>query len=784
MLFNYLKISIRHLWKNKIYSSINITGLSAGITVCMLILLFVSHEYSFDKFHKNIDNIYLKLTKITWDGRTIQLFSVPEFAPLLKENSPEVINYCRMISISGKVMKSDFEHKFVEDLVLFADSSFFSMFSFDLIKGNTKSLSRPNTIVLSEETAKKYFGDIDPIGKSIYFDKDNLFEVVGIAAKAPSNSSIQFNCVASMESLGSMLAYKGGYLGNPAYQTYFLLHENVDVQALENSITKAQNADINEQHILEPFSATHFSNTSGGSSNSQYVFIFLCIALFVLVLALINYMNLTTARAAARVKEVGVRKIAGASRNSLFIQFYLESIITTIISFVIAAVLVQILTPIFLNILQQPIDSSFFLNTSFLITISILFFICVFLSGSYPALVLPRFKVVESLKGSLSTGIQGAGIRNIFTIFQFSVSLGLVICSLVVYNQLHFMQNKKIGMEKDQILVIPLDGSANKDYSSFKNELRQQSGVKQVASASVSLFKDGYNMAGLQTPTTSENVMVNIFTIDENFLETLGMEWKIKPTSSIAAGNYLINEAAIYKLKVAEQPIGQQLAIHNGERLVTNEIVGVIKDFNYASLRSEVDALVIMVESDTARILKDGGSLYVRLNNSTSLPQKISSFRKIYEKYQPEIPFEYFFLDDLFNKMYKSEERLANIFSAFTVVAISIACLGLFGLVSFVTEKRTKEVGIRKILGASPKSIVILLSKKFLLLVLIALIIASPITYFVMSSWLTNFAYHIAISWEVFVISTSLLVAIALVTISFQTIKSALANPVSSLRSE
>jgi putative ABC transport system permease protein len=784
MIFNYLKIACRHLWKNKIYSFINIVGLSAGIAVSILILLFVSHEYSFDRFHENGDNIYLKITRLDLDGQTIQLFSTPEFAPELKETNHEVINYCRMISISGKVIKPDPDHKFIEDHVLFADTSFFSMFSFDLIKGSAKSLVRPNTIVLTEETTRKYFGDVDPIGKTIYFDRDNLFEVVGVARKTPSNSTIQFNCIASLSSIGSMPAYKDGYLGNPAYQTFLLLNETTDISALEQLISKSQHAGENEQHILEPLASIHASASVGVPSNAKYVFTFLCIALFILILALINYMNLAAARAATRAKEVGIRKIAGAGRRGLSIQFYLEALTTTAISFGIAFVLVQILTPIFLNILGQQIDTTFLHSPTFITAVVALFVFCVLLSGSYPALILPRFNIIDSIKGRLQNRFASLGIRNVLTVFQFSVSFILIVCSLVVYKQLTFMRNKNIGLERDMILIIPVDGSASKGYYSFKNELRNQTGVKQVAAASVSLFKGGYNMVGLETPTTHENVTVNIFTVDQNFPETLGMEWEMKPEKILAAGNYLVNEAALARLKISEHPLGQQLAIHDGRQLVTNDITGVLSNFNFAPLHSIIDPLIMTVESDTAGILKYGGSLYVQLDESINLPEKIEAFKKIYEKYQSEIPFDYIFLDEAFNRMYKNEEQLAKIFAAFTFVAIGIACLGLFGLVNFVTERRTKEVGIRKVLGASVQSIVILLSNNFLGVVTVALIIASPVAYIIIKKWLANFAYQINMSWMVFAVAAATLIVIALATISFQTIKSAYANPTESLRNE
>lgn len=785
MLSNFLKIAIRSLWKNKIYSFINIAGLSVGIAVCILILTFVSHEYSFNKFHTNIDRIFLKITKLNWDGRTIQHFSIPEFGPSIKESNPAVLNYCRLISISDRVIKSDESHRFSKDRVVFTDTSFFTIFSFELMKGKRQSFSRPYTVFLTEESAVKYFGNINPVGKTINFDKGNIFEVVGIVKKAPSNSTIQYDFVASINSLELMPAYKDGYLGNPAYQTYLLLNDPIQATEIAANITRTEGNAPNEQHILEPFSEIHFNNTTGGNASTESVFIFLFIALFVLALAIINYANLTTARATTRAKEVGIRKIAGAKRATLSLQFYIESILITAISFAFALAAVELLSPFFRKVLQQDIDRSFFVSPLFLSMVSGLFVLCVLLSGSYPALLLPKFEPLDTMKGKFGESGNSKWVRNGLTTFQFGVSLTLIICSFLVQSQLDFLSKKEIGLQKEQVMVIPVDASASGSYTTLKNEIRQQAGVVQVGAASIQLYRSGYNLSGLETPTTHEPVGVTVFTVDETFFETLNIKWKIKPEKTVVSGNYLVNEAAVDKLKITELPLGQKLSFHD-ERvgMTTDEIAGVVQDFNFTTLKAEIDALVMTVESDTSGILKYGGSLYVRLNPLAELSDQIDAIKSIYEKYQIEIPFEYYFLDDAFDSLYKNEQRLSNISSVFTGVAVCIACLGLFGLVIFVTERRTKEIGIRKVLGASVNAILMLISKDLIMIIVIAIVVSAPVSFAIMNSWLRNFAYKIEIEWPVFLTAPISLLLLALLTVSYQAIKAAFANPVNSLRNE
>lgn len=786
MYYNYLKVALRNLLKNKIYSIINIGGLAIGISVSVLILLIVAHEYSYDRFHQYADQIYLKRTKISLDDREMQLFSPPEFGPDIKKSSPEVLDFCRTIMISGKTVQADQQHRFLEDHFLFADPSFFSIFSFVLVKGNPAAFSRPNVVAITEAAKRKYFGTANPIGQTLIFDKNNTFEIVGIVRAAPSHSSIQYDFVASLSSLSAMPAYKAGFANNPAYPTYVLVRDKNSAAKIEATMPKTENTiKVKEEHSLQPLSALHFENPFTGNNQKPFVLTLLVIAMLILVLALINYINLTIAKSTTRAKEVGIRKVVGARLGALSMQFYMESALATLIAFVLALILIWVSAPIFLSLLRQDIDTSFLSNPMFLGIVVAMLLICVILAGSYPSLVLSRFKPAEVIWGKWSGKGQGAWLQQGFTTFQFVASITLIICSLVVHRQLNFMQYKKIGLQKDQVLVIPVEGDMAPAYTAFKNELRREPGVLDVGAASVKLYNGGMNTAALETPTTHEVVPLNTFTIDEHFLRTLKMEWKNSLSRPIKPGDCIINETAIEQLKIKSMPLGHTLTLgddHTG--LIQSEISGVVGDFNYATLRAKIEPLVMLVDSDSTGVLKHGGQIYVRLDPGVDLKAQLTSIEKKYKSYKSESPFQYYFLDEAFDQLYQGEIRLANIFKFFTALTIFIACLGLFGLATFTMERKIKEIGIRKVLGASVLGITGGLARGFLKWVFIAFVIAAPLSAYFMKQWLVNFAYHIEISWWMFVAAGVAALVIAFLTLIYQGVRAAMVNPVESLKSE
>ncbi|WP_428654476.1 ABC transporter permease [Runella sp.] len=795
MLRNYFKIAIRNLLKNKVFSFINIAGLATGMAVSMLILLYVSHEMSFDRFHPNSDHIFHTLVRMNFGGNQIQFNRLSKnFGPAVKQANPEVEEFARvgLLFRDDMVIKSDENHHFFEKNFYFSEPSLFKIFGFDFLEGNPQSaLTEPNSVVITEEIAQKYFGNENAVGKTLTYNKTDLLNVTGVVKKFPTNSSIHYDFIASLSTFDAMMKRSNpnqvesdDVVGTGNYETYFLLNKPESVAKVEKVIPKLLTdkkgmLENHSQFMLAPLVNMHLGDNWGDLSNTKYVMLFLCIAGIVLLLALINYMSLTTARSTIRAKEVGVRKVLGANRNNLASQFYGESIIVSLISFVLALVLFQVLKQSFYGLLDLNIDDSFVTSPLFLSILLGLVMVTALIAGSYPALLLSKFSPLLILKGKFSSANQGAALRRSFIVFQFAVSVVLIVFSVVVQRQLNYLQTKKIGMNKQQVLVIPLSKEAQKHYAAFRNDLTQSAGIQKIGASSMSLFNGGWNMFFTKTPTTNEDVSINNMTVDENFLELLELEWKTKPAemNELAIGSrILINETAVGKLKIADKPIGKKLELSNEKA----EIVGILKDFNFTSLQSKIEAMMFKVVKDTTSLK----SLYLRLDPKTDFQQKIASIDRLYKKYEPEVPFDYYFLDEAFNKQYRAEQRMGHLFAGFTGIAIFIACMGLFGLITFTAEQKTKEIGVRKVLGASVVNIVSLLSKDFLRLVLIANGIAFPIAYYIIHQWLQGFAYQTDVSADIFILAGVLAVVIALSTVTFQAVKAALVNPVTSLKSE
>lgn len=802
MLQNYLKIAWRNLWRNSLYSVLNIGGLALGIAASLLILLFVVHERTYDHFHANADQIFRVYSRMQFGEQVMQSERMSaRFGPAIQEANDGVLAVVRIGTPQNRVIiKTTPERKFFESKFIMADPSFLTVFSFPLVAGSPKTaLTRPMTVLLTERTAERYFGREDPVGKTITFNNKLRFEVTGILKNPPSNSTVQFDFVASLKSHPAVerlregfiddddIALNSPFIQNGSFQTYFQLRSPADTTRILRTLPaliKASGASAKDtKYIIDPLTSVHLGMNFGDTANARYLTIFLAIAALTLLLALINYMSLTTARATQRAREVGVRKVMGAARGELAGQFYGESILTTLLAFGVAIGIVQVLRPFFYQLLQLNIDSSFIYTPTFGLVALALLINCILLSGSYPALLLSSFSPVNVLKGNLVPGKGGIGVRRLFTVVQFAVSIGLIGCSVLIYQQVQHLQNRKLGLYKNRVLVVPLDASLTKQYSSFKHDLRQVPGVERVAAASSILYKEGGSIFFTQSPTTKKDVSIHVLSVDDQFAETLQIPWKLKPdpTQLAAPNTVVINEIAVRKMGLSGQPLGQKLSFGSGK----SEVVGVMRNFYFTNINDSNEPLALFVAKDTASAMAtDGGSLYIRIQSGADVPQTLGRIEKTYELLNAEKPFEYYFLDQTFNDVYKSEARLATLFGAFTVFALFIACLGLFGLAAFTAESRTKEIGIRKVLGASVASVVALLSKDFMRLVLIAIVIASPMAWYAMNSWLENFAYKIEIRPWVFALAGLLAIGIALLTVSFQAIKAALMNPVKSLRSE
>jgi putative ABC transport system permease protein len=801
MLRNYFKIAWRNLIRNKVYSLLTIGGLAVGIAVSLLILLFVTHERTYDRFHTDADQLYRVYSRTQFGEQSIQSDGMSaRFGPAVQEANAGVLDMVRISSSQQVVIKTSPERKFLTKRFILADPSFLRIFSFPLLAGSPQTaLSRPMTVLLTERAAEQYFGRTDPIGKTITYNSKLQFEVTGILKNPPSNSTLQFDFVASLSSHPAVERIRRGIIeddevslnsphvqmGN--FQTYFRLRSSADTAAILRTLpalVKASGADMaGTTFRFDPLTSVHLGMNLGDTTTTRYLAIFLTIAALTLLLALINYMSLTTARATARAREVGVRKVMGANRNELTRQFYGENLLITGCSFLLAIGLVYLTKPYFYQILNLNVDASFLYSPIFgLVTLALLA-TCVLISGSYPALLLSSFSPVKVLKGNLIPGSGGGRIRQAFTVVQFTVSIALIGCSVLIYQQVKHLQNRKLGLYKDRVLVVPLDESIANQYSSFKHDLRQLAGIERVAAASSVLYKDGGNIFYTQSPATKKDVTIHVLSVDDQFAETLQIPWKVKPdTRQLAAPNTLvINETAVRKLGFNKQSLGQKLAL-GAEK---SEVVGIMKNFYFTSMNDSDEPLALFVAKDTAsQMATSGGSLYIRIAPGAELSRMVSQVENLYNTLHSERPFTYYFLDQTFNDVYKAEARLAVLFSTFTAFAIFIACLGLFGLATFTAEQRTKEIGVRKVLGASVASIISLLSRDFLKLVLISIVVASPLAYYTMNRWLQDFSYRIDISWWVFALAGLLAVTTAFLTVSFQSIRAALVNPVKSLRSE
>jgi len=799
MIKNYLKIAWRNLVRQRLYSIINITGLAVGLAVCMLIMLYVAHEHSYDRFHKKGDRIYTLHASIKIGGQALSMaYMSYGTGPLVKQNQPKVEDYMRTMEYGGQPIINNPatpDAKFADNKLLFADAGFFNFFSFKLVSGSVSdALNKPFSVVLTKDMAKKYFGDKDPIGKTLTIKTDSAYtyQVTGIAERAPSNSSINFNFIASASSLPSMktLAQQIGTqqgIGPGSFNVYLLLKNRKDTaevkRVMQSIIKNDKKAFDDEKFSLQPLAITHLENNYADTTNIKYLKIFPIVAILVLLLALVNYMSLSTARATLRAKEVGVRKVTGASRKNIAKQFYVESALFAFISFVLGYFMCYAFKPLFLDALKLNIDNSFLYSPRVLILMAGLLIVTILVAGSYPSLVLSAFKPVTTLKGKMGKQSGGVTVRKVFTTLQFAISVGLIICGIVIDRQLYYMRHAETGVNKDNVVMIPAGQAFQDHYTAFSQEIKNLSGVSQVSTSQTKMF-GGYNMYMVSSKNTKEQTMLPALAVDQNYISVLGLKWKYPPlpNSNIAGRNkVVINEEAIAKLHLEPNPVGTY--IKSGSDNL--QIMGVVKDFNFTSMEHPIEPLGLFMAADTARFwTKYGCNLFVRIKPKTNLPTLVDAMRNIYKKYDKDTPFNYTFMDEAFNAQYDAEDRLASMFSIFTVITIVLATMGLFGLAAFTIEQRSKEIGIRKVLGASIVSINSLLSKDFLKLVLLSIIVASPVAWWFMHNWLQGFAYRINIQWWMFAGAGLLAVVVAVITVSYHAIRAAIANPVDSLRSE
>jgi putative ABC transport system permease protein len=810
MFNNYLKIALRLLIRHKVFSFINIFGLAVGMACTILIIIWVVDELSYDTFLPNAGNIYRVNTELKFGGIDSDMpLSSDMMGPTLKQDYPQLKEFTRIYAFSAMKLVKRNNDFFTENKTMYADSTFFSVFNFPAIAGNTQSaLNQPNTVVINESTAKKYFGKIDVIGKTIETKDNNgpVFKITAVIKDMPVNSHFNFDFIFPMQNLNFPF---GNYMSTNFY-TYLLLQDGTDYKGFENNLDQyilkhawpyAQKlikiGTIDEfekggnkiKYSLTPLSKIHlYSNRQfelGVNGSIQYVYIFSTIALFILLIASVNFMNLTTARSANRAREVGIRKVLGTERKNLIIQFLAESVLLTYLSMVAAIGLVYFLLPLFNSISGKNLLFAKLLSLAGLIIILLLPLVVGVLAGSYPALILSGFKPIMVLKGKLLSGKKGKNVRGALVVFQFAASIVLIIATLIIYKQLNYVQNKNLGYNKDQVLIIDDTYALKNDINAFKTEMLQ---VKGVRDATITGFlpipsaRNGNTFFKDVTMDMKGGLNIQRWDIDYNYIDFMGMKISKGRNFSKEFGTdtsaIIINEAAA-RLLGYNNPIGEKLYTFAGSDLKNHfsyNIIGVVKDFHFESLKQPIGPLSFLLR-------KNNGACSFRVDAS-NIASILKQAENKWKSMAQDKPFNYRFMDESFDEMYKAERNIGLTAVVSALFAVLVACLGLFGLSIFMSQQKTKEIGIRKTLGASVPVILLLLMKEFLKWLILANLIAWPIAYYFMNKWLEDFAYRIDISWWMFVLSGGIALVIALVTVSFQAIKAAIANPVESLRYE
>lgn len=808
MLRNFINIALRNMWKNKFFSGINIIGFAIGIATCILITLYVLDELNFDKFNEKAGRIY-RIDTDTKFGGAEEKFAVasdPIGFTMLKDY-PQVENVVRFRNYGSSVVKKG-NQNIKEERIIFADSTLFDVFTLPMIAGNPKkALVAPHQVVITESMALKYFNSTQVLGRVLRFDNNTDYTITGVIKDLPANSHFRFDFFISM--INSRESQQNNWVSFN-FNTYLLLRKDADAALLESKFDEILNKYIFPQaqeliHIskdnflksgnylhlsLTPLTKIHlFSDRIGELSPNndvQFVYIFSAVAIFILLIACINFMNLSTARSSNRAREVGVRKVLGTRRRELVQQFLFESVLMSLLSVIIATAIAGLLLPLFNELASKELTLSF--DQHPLLPILLIGFSIVtgLLAGSYPAFYLSAFKPIEVLKGKLGTGFRSSYFRSSMVVFQFFISTFLIIGTIVIYRQLNYIQHKKLGFNKEQVIIIKDTYVLNNELRPFKNELLKQPGI---ISATIS----GY----LPVPSgRSDNVFfpegaidskkavsMQNWNVDEDYIKTLGMQISqgrnFSKEFATDSNGIIINESAA-KLFGFSDPIGKTITtlqdLQNPASLQRFNIIGIVKNFHFESLRQNIGALCLLLKPSTSAV-----SFRIRAG---STEQVIKSIESLWKKMAPGEAFSYSFLNEDFNAMYNAEQKVGKICIAFAILAVFIASLGLLGLATYAAEQRTKEIGIRKVLGASIGNIAGMLSKDFLKLVVIAAVITFPIAWWAMHKWLQDFAYRITINWWVYLVAGLIALLIALLTVSFQTVKAALSNPVQSLRAE
>ncbi len=773
MITNYLKIALRMIKKHRIYSFINITGLAVGIACCILILLWVQDELSYDKFHENYNSIHRAVVNIKDDWWAASPWAL---APILKKDFPEIESATRY---RQRTLLVGYEDKSYSEEIAFVDPEFFEIFTCTFVKGSAQNVfPTVNSAIITENAAKKYFGNDDPMGKIIKFNNQADLTITGVIKEIPENSHMNFHVMIPVLIFGEEINTAWS-LGS---SSYYLLNENVDMDSFRQKISGVimkydKRTDQTVRLDLQPLSRIHLYSLTGGR-NIVYIYIFSIIAIFVLIIACINFMNLSTARGSTRAKEVGMRKVVGARRSHVIKQFYGESLLLTVVSLFFALGLVALFLPVFNRMAQKSLTLNLDGNLPFLFGLGALTLLTGIISGSYPALFLSSFHPVKVIKGGPFSGSAKSALRKVLVVTQFTIAIVLIIGTLVVNRQLQFIQNRDLGFNRQQVLSINISQPVRESLESLKNELLKHANVLQVTAATSRPNRVGnINPVYWEGRGPEQYETFKFIATDFDYIKTFEME--------IVAGrdfsrefetdrqNYIINEKTASRMEF-ENPVGKLFSIWEYE----GQVIGVVKDFHMDSLHNEIEPVVITLSDNWAPSV-----LFIKVN-PINIQKTIENLEKTWKTIVPSFPFEFLFLDESFQSQYQTDRQTESIFRSFAVLAIFISCLGIFGLSAFLTEQRTKEIGVRKILGASIPDILALISKEFMILLTIANVIAWPAAFYLSDKLLKRYAYRTDISIWLFVMAGLLAYIIASITVSVQAFKAARTNPAKALRYE
>jgi putative ABC transport system permease protein len=789
MLKNLIKTAFRHIRKYPGYSLLNVLGLTLGITSALFLIIYVSDELSYDRYHENADRIYRVSSKITEpdDQFTWNVAQIP-MGPQVVQDYPEVQSFVRFINMPRSLYKYE-DKEYIEEDFYYADSTLFDIFSYKVIKGEVHTAVKdPGKIVLTETAAARYFGNADPIGKTLTAG-DNTFEVTGIIEDVPSNSHFRFDAVSARNNLPKQL----GSWGNFGVFTYLLFPQNYDVKAFVTKIQGMYDAHmktifeplkIKIEYILEPITKIHLYSTNPGepepTGSITYVIIFGIVALFLILIAAMNYMNLSTARSSRRAREVGLRKVVGSRRGPLVAQFLSESVILTLISLLLSIILLIILLPKFNLLAGKSFNLSTLVSPIVIISVLGIVLLTGILGGSYPAFFLSRFSPLTVLKGEITQGSAGSIFRKILVVIQFTISVAMIVCTMVVFRQLKYLKNMDQGFNQENVLTLELNQGMVRKYPVLKLALLENNEIKYVTSTNTQIGEgSGKVIFNMETDQGMAQRGINFAVVDHDFIDALGIkivsgrDFQQDMPSDTLTG-VVVNETLAKRLGWSDA-IGKKVQLGDGAQ-INARVIGVMKDYHQTGMYNEIESLMLVYR-------ERNNIIYIKLSGNNK-EQTLSFIENKWKEVFPDQPFTYTFLSERFNRQFEADEKRGKIFTIFTILAILIACLGLFGLASYMVEQRTREIGIRKVFGADEGVIIRLILRDFIILVLISIIIAIPAAYYFMSNWLENYVYRTNIRLSILAGAALITIMLTFITISYKAYQAAILNPASSLKTE